>query len=48
MGLLKKMKQHGIPVHSSTPKNTLRIFEDNSGDIEMARTTNIVLAQNKM
>jgi hypothetical protein len=38
MGLLKEMKQHGIPVHSSTPKIHCRVFEDNSGALEMART----------
>jgi len=36
MELLKEMKQLGFPVQSSTAKVHCRVFEDNSGALEMA------------
>ena len=35
--LLKEMQQHGFAVNSTAPKVTCKVFEDNSGALEMAR-----------
>ncbi|CAJ1933345.1 unnamed protein product [Cylindrotheca closterium] len=37
MNLLKEMKRHGIPVLDHRPKVHCRVFEDNTGALEMAR-----------
>ncbi|CAJ1945456.1 unnamed protein product [Cylindrotheca closterium] len=37
MNLLKEMKRHGIPVLDHRPKVHCRVFEDNSGALEMAK-----------
>ena len=37
MQLLKEIKDRGYDVKSSTPKVTCRLFEDNSGALELAR-----------
>ncbi|CAJ1958091.1 unnamed protein product [Cylindrotheca closterium] len=37
MNLLKEMKRHGIPVLDQRPKVHCRVFEDNSGALEMAK-----------
>ena len=38
MELLKEMKAKGFRIHASTPKVHCRVFEDNSGALEMAKT----------
>lgn len=37
MGLLQEMKEHGFPVHSTQSQVHCRVFEDNSGALEMAK-----------
>jgi hypothetical protein len=37
MQLLAEIKEHGIPVIDSTPRVHCKVFEDNSGALEMAR-----------
>jgi hypothetical protein len=37
MGILKEMKRLGFPVHSAKSKVHCRVFEDNSGALEMAK-----------
>ena len=37
MRLLKEMKQHGIPIDSSNAKVHCKVFEDNTGALEIAR-----------
>ena len=37
MQLLKEMKDRGYDVKSSKPKVTCKLFEDNSGALELAR-----------
>ena len=37
MQLLNEMKSKGFPIRSSTAKVTCRVFEDNSGALEMAK-----------
>ena len=37
MNLLKEMKQYGIPMGSSKAKVHCRVFEDNTGALEIAR-----------
>jgi len=37
MDLIKEMKEHGIPVISSKPYIYCKVFEDNSGALELAR-----------
>jgi hypothetical protein len=39
MNLLKEMKEHKIPTVSKTPVVKCRVFEDNSGALELARET---------
>ena len=38
MELLKEMKKFGFPIRSQTPNMKCRVFEDNSGALEMANT----------
>ena len=38
MELLKEMKNLGFPVRSTVPKMHCKVFEDNSGALEMAKT----------
>eukprot|EP00978_Attheya_sp_CCMP212_P001297 scaffold2708_cov54-Attheya_sp.AAC.1 len=38
MEQLKEMKQHGFPIKTAVPKIHCRVFEDNSGALEMAKT----------
>jgi hypothetical protein len=38
MELLKEMKQLGFPVQSTTPEVHCKVFEDNSGALEIATT----------
>jgi hypothetical protein len=38
MELLKEMKELGFPIQSTVPKMHCKIFEDNSGALEMAKT----------
>ena len=38
MELLKEMKRHKFPVMGTTPKVHCKVFEDNSGALEMAKT----------
>ena len=37
MGMLNEMKKLGFPVRSETPKVHCKVFEDNSGALEMAK-----------
>jgi hypothetical protein len=38
MELLKEMKKLGFPIRSTVPKMHCKVFEDNSGALEMATT----------
>ena len=38
MELLREMKKFGFPIRSQTPNMKCRVFEDNSGALEMAKT----------
>ncbi len=38
MELLKEMKKFGFPIQSTIPKMHCKVFEDNSGALEMATT----------
>ena len=38
MELLQEMKQNGFPIGSTVPKVHCRVYEDNSGALEMAKT----------
>ena len=38
MEVLKEMKSKGFKIANTTPKMVCRVFEDNSGALEMART----------
>ena len=37
MQLLKELKRSGFTIESNTPKFPYKVFEDNSGSLEMAR-----------
>ncbi|GFH52929.1 hypothetical protein CTEN210_09405 [Chaetoceros tenuissimus] len=37
MNLLKEMKEQGFPIESTTPQVKCKVFEDNSGALEMAK-----------
>jgi hypothetical protein len=37
MNLLKEMRDHGFQVNPKTPKIKVKVFEDNSGALEMAK-----------
>jgi hypothetical protein len=37
MGLLKEMKTKGFPIQGTTPRVSCKVFEDNSGALEMAQ-----------
>ena len=39
MNLLNEMKQNGINIASTTPQVMCRVFEDNSGALELAKET---------
>jgi hypothetical protein len=39
MQLIKEMKENDITIYSDVPKVYCKVFEDNSGALEIARTT---------
>jgi hypothetical protein len=45
MELIKEMKQKYFPIRGTTPKIHCKVFEDNSGALEMAQVHNIDHAQ---
>ena len=38
MQILEEIKSNGFPIDTTVPKVTCKVFEDNSGALEMAKT----------